>query len=400
MFEKLSRYYQGRVYIKAQGEGFTRFINQAVKDGIIFYNARKNSDSFVAEINTSDFKRLRSAAKQAGIKLTIRTKYGFPFVARRWQRRKGLLVGLFIIFTALTILSQFVLSISVVGNDRISSDQIIAEAQKVGLSKWNLKRELDLDEMSKQLQENVSDLVWVTMEERGTNIQIRVVEKTLPKKILFQGDLIAAKTGFVEDVIVIQGSPVVKEGQTVKAGQVLIKAAGGMTEYSFDMEGKTSAKQNAVDAPAAKGFVRGRVWYSAEKKVPHQEEITEKTGKIANGWGIKISDRVIMITNQNSPYTESEKETQCYALPLWRNWRFPVEIIKTKYEETQKVQVERTVSVARELAERLARETLKSQIPPEAKVLQDKIRILSSEQGVEFIRVEVETFEELGVYRP
>ncbi len=399
MFIKVSRYYKGRVYIKVQGEDLTTFINEAIRDGIVFYNGRKLPDSFVAEINTKDFSRLRKAAKQAGIKLSIRAKYGFPFVVLRWQKRKGLLIGLFIIFAALTILSQFVISVSVEGNERIPADQIIAEAEKVGLKKWMLKSQLDLNEMSKQLQDNAPDLVWVTMDERGTNIRIRVVEKTLPKKVIFQGDLIAAKTGFVEDVIVIQGQAVVKEGQTIRKGQVLIKVTGGMTEYSFDMGGKAGAKKNAVDAPAAKGFVRGRVWYSSEKKVPHKEDITEKTGSSVNGWGIKIKDRVIMITNQDSPYSESTKETQSYALPVWRNWRFPVEIIKTQYDETQKVHVERTVSEARELAEKLAREELKEKMPPEVKILSDKVRILTSQKGVETIRVEIETFEELAVYR-
>lgn len=399
MFSKIARYYKGRVYIKAQGENVAKFINQALKDGIVFFNGRKLTDSFIAEINTRDFSRLRKAAKKAGIKLKLRAKYGFPFVAVRWQRRKGLLVGLFIIFAALSILSQFVISVSVEGNDRVSSQQIIAEAEKLGLEKWVLKDKLDLDNLSKQLQEGNDDLIWATMEERGTNIRIRVVEKTLPQKVVYQGDLIAAKTGFVEDVIVIQGQAVIKEGQTVKKDQVLIKAAGGMTEYSFDVTGKKGAQKNTVDAPAAKGFVRGRVWYSIEKTVTLKEELTEKTGNYANGWGIKMGDRVIMITNQDSPYSESIKESQSIALPAWRNWRFPVEIIKTRYEETQNVHVERTESEAKELAESQAREELKKEIPPDAVVLQDRVRVLSSEKGEEYIRVEFETFEELAVYR-
>ncbi|RNC29885.1 MAG: hypothetical protein AWM53_00105 [Candidatus Dichloromethanomonas elyunquensis] len=385
MFGKIFRYYEGRIYIKALGSSLSEFMNQALKEGIVFYNGRRLKDSFVAEINTKDFRPLRRIAKENKVKLKIRAKYGFPFVALRWQRRKGLIIGLFLIFAALAILSQFVLSVSVEGNERIDSGRIITEAQKAGLNRWVLKSGLHLDQMSKQLQESIPDLAWVTMEERGTNIRIRVVEKKLPQKVEFTGDLIAGKTGFVDNVIVIQGIPVVKEGQTVKKGQVLIKASGGMTEYSFDM--------------AAKGFVRGRVWYSSEKKVPLTEDITEKTGKVAHGWGIKIKDRVIMITNQKSPYSESFQETKSYALPAWRNWRFPVEIIKVQYEETQKVHVERTVSAAKELAETLAREELKGKIPPEAKVLQDKVRVLSSEKGVEFIRVEIETFEELAVYK-
>ncbi|HHV65756.1 MAG TPA: sporulation protein YqfD [Peptococcaceae bacterium] len=399
MYKKAVRYFQGRVHIQVQGEGLADFLNQALKDGIVFYNGRRLPDAFWAEVSTDDFRRLRNAAKKAGIKIRLRSKYGLPFVLLRWQRRKGLIIGLFLIFAALTVLSQFVISISVEGNNRVSTEQIIAEAEILGLKKWVLKSSLDLESISKKLQEGNEDIIWATIEERGTNIRIRVVEKTLPQKVLYQGDLVAAKTGFVDDIIVIQGIPVVKEGDMVKEGQVLIKAAGGMTEYSFDVKGQAEAKKNTVDAPAAKGFVRGRVWYSAEKKVPLKEEVIEKTGNSANGWGIKIKDRVIMITNQDSPYPESIQESEIYALPVWRNWRFPVEIIKIRYEETQKKQVERTVSEARELAETLAREELKKEIPPEAEILQDKVLVFPAEKGVEHIRIEVETFQELAVYR-
>jgi len=399
MFSRVFRYYSGRVYIKVTGEDLERFINQAVRDGIIFYNGKKLPYSFRAEVSTQDFKRLRKAAKGSGIKIAIRAKYGFPFVALRWRRRKGLIVGLFLIFTALTVLSQFVITIDVEGNDRVPTEQIFAEAEKLGLKTWVLKNNLDLEQISKKLQENIPDLIWATIDERGTNMKIRVVEKTLPEKVIYQGDLIAAKTGFVDQVIVIQGIPVVKEGDTVKKGQVLIKAAGGMTEYSIDVSNSREVKQNLVDAPAAKGFVRGRVWYSAEKEVKLAEEFTEKTGRITVGWGIKIQDRVIMITNQNNPYEQAITETKSYALPSWRNWRFPVELIKVTYEETKNVHVERTVSEARQLAEAQAREELRSLIPAEAQVLREKVRIRTSENKVEYVRLEVETFEELAVYR-
>lgn len=400
MFSKLGRYYKGRVYIKARGERLSEFINEALKDNVVFYNTRRLPDSFTAEVNIDDFSRLRRAAKSTGVEIRIRAKYGFPFVAVRWRKRKGLLVGLFLIFAAITILSQFVLSVTVEGNSRVPAEEIMAEAQKLGVKKWVVKRELDLDRLSKQLQENIPDIVWVTMEERGTNINIKVVEKTVPQKLMFKGDLIAAKTGVVEDIMVIQGEPLVHEGEMVKAGQVLIKATGGMKEYSFDVSGQSGAsKESTINVPVAKGFVRGRVWYSSEKKVPLTEDIPRETGKTANGWGIKINDRVIMITNLESPFDNTVKETKSYNLPGWRNWRFPVEIINIHYKEIQTIHVKRTISEARQLAETLAREELKEKITPGAKVLREKVRIMSSGKGVEHIRVEAETYEELAVYK-
>ena len=399
MFSKLTRYYKGRVYIKVQGDQLPDFMNRALKEEIVFYNAKKASDSFIAEVNIEDFSRLRKAARESEVRISIRAKYGFPFVAVRWRKRKGLLVGLFIIFATLTVLAQFVLSVSVEGNNRVPSEVIVAEAEKLGVKQWRLKSQLDLDGSSKQLQENLSDIAWATMEERGTNITIRVVEKTLPEKVIYKGDLIAAKTGYVEEIMVIQGQPAVKEGELVEAGQVLIKAAGGMVEYSYDMEGNRQSQENVVNAPAAKGFVRGKVWYSVQRKILLEEKLTEKTGKTANGWGIKVRDRVIMITNQNSPYAESDKEIQSYKLATWRNWDFPVEIIKTQYEQKQVIDVKRTVPEAREYAEIQAREELYKEIPQDVKVLNDRVRILTSVDGTEVLRVEVETYEELAKYR-
>ena len=399
MFTKLTRYYKGRVYIQAHGERLSEFINKALKEDIAFFNVRRTPDSFTTEINIEDFSRLRKIAREEEIRLNIRAKYGFPFVAVRWRKRKGLLAGLIIIFATLTILSQFVLSVNVEGNNRVPTEVIVAEAEKLGVKQWRLKNQLDLNGLSKQLQENISDIVWATMEERGTNIRIRVVEKTLPERVIYKGDLIAAKDGYVEEIIVIQGQPVVREGQLVEAGQVLIKAAGGMVEYSYDMDGKRDSQENLVNAPAAKGFVRGKVWYSAERKVLLEESIVEKTGSTANGWGIKIRDRIIMITNQNSPYEESDEETQSYKLLTWRNWDFPVEIIKTYYEQKQTLPVQRSLSEARAHAENLAREELHKRISPDVKILQDRVRIFTSADGTEILRVEAETFEELAVYR-
>ncbi len=398
MFTKLTRYYKGRVYIKAKGDKISDFVNRALQADVTFFNVKRAMDSFNAEINIEDFIRLRKAARDAGIRINIRARYGFPFVAVRWRKRKGLILGLFIIFTALTILSQFVLSVSVEGNKRVPAEIILAEAEKLGVKQWKFKSQLNLDQASKQLQENLSDIVWATMEERGTNIRIRVVEKTLPEKVIYKGDLIAAKTGYVEEIIVIQGQPAVKEGQLVEAGQVLIKAAGGMVEYSYDMAKKES-QESIVNAPAAKGFVRGKVWYSVEKKVLLEEEIVEKTGRMVNGWGIKIGDRVIMITNQDSPYAESDKETLSYKLLAWRNWDFPVEIIRIHYEQKETTHVQRQVAEAREYAANQAREELQKEIPPNAKILQDRVRILTNVDGAEILRVEIETFEELAIYK-
>ncbi|MFA6808589.1 MAG: sporulation protein YqfD, partial [Eubacteriales bacterium] len=303
---------------------------------------------------------------------------------------------LFLIFVVLVVMSQFVLSVSVEGNKRVSDDVILNEAEKFGINRWAFKDNLDLNVIGKELPKNIPDIVWSALEARGTNINIKVVEKTLPEKNVGSGDLVAAKAGLVQEIMVIEGQALIHEGETVKAGQVVIKAGGGLKEYSFG--NSSEGKEIVVTNPSAKGFVRGRVWYSAESKVLLEEDITEESGAETIGWGIKIKDRVIMITNELCPYESAINKTNSYNLPSWRNWRFPVEIIKVKYRQTLVHHVKRTIDEAQRLAESLAREEMEALIPPDVKVLKDKIRIIESGKGVEHVRVEAETYEELAVY--
>lgn len=396
MINKLLRYCNGLVYIKISGERFTDFINKALKENIVFYNTRKTNEEFLAEVSIKDFYRLRRNARDSGVRIKIRTRYGFPFVAARWLRRKGLLAGTLVFLISILIVSQFVLTISVEGNDSIPSEQIAAKAQELGIQKWVYMNKIDPDQLGTKMLENMPELAWISIEKRGTEIKIRVAEKTLPERTLLGGDLIAAKTGVVQDLMIIQGQAAVKEGDLVKTGQLLIKGTlSNVNEYTFDLAGSGNEVKKVL---VAEGFVRGRVWYSKEVQISQEEDVLVETGQKASGWGIKKGDRVIMITNEHSPFSASKQESSIYNLPSWRNWRFPVEIICTRYLETDLLHIQRTKEEATKLAETTALDEIRSIIPPEAKIISERTIIMPSEQGIQRVRAEVESYEELAVY--
>lgn len=208
--------------------------------------------------------------------------------------------------------------------------------------------------------------------------------------------MIAGKTGIVQDLMVIHGQPAVKEGDLVKTGQLLIQGTlSNVNEYRFDLGG---GENKTKEIPIAEGFVRGRVWYSKDVQIKQEEDILLETGEKASGWGIKKGDRVIMITNEHSPFMTSKQENRTYRLPAWRNWRFPVEIICTNYIETGVLHLQRTEDEARKLAETTALEEIKKTIPTGAKILSEKIIVMPAEKGAQRVRAEVESYEELAVY--
>lgn len=388
MLEWLRTFWYGRILFLARGEHLARFVNLVSRDGIILYHTQKSDRGMRAQIKLADFRRLRKAARQTHTRVHIVAKYGWPFVAARWWRRKGLLLGILIIASVLTILSQLVLSISLLGNKNLTSSEVLERAEELGLKRWVYAKDLDLNGIAKALQEQMPDAAWIGIERHGTNIQIRVSEKIRPSIPNEVGNLVASRAGIVKEIMVIDGQPLVHEGETVRAGQVLIQSPAG--------NNMSSSKGTPV--AVARGFVRGRVWYSAEAQIPLVEDRVEESGKVAIGRGIKFGSRVIMLTTQNSPFEQSRQEEISQSLKLWRNWRFPVEGIRVNHIELRNVHIERSVDEARQLAEQAARTEVQKKITPGVSIVEETVKVLSNNSGSERVRVEVETYEDLAVY--
>jgi similar to stage IV sporulation protein len=404
MYKKILRYGRGHIKIEVMGENLEEFLNEAVGQGVVFFDTRRKDKVLSAGVRVGDFAKLRTAARQARVDVQLRRKWGLPFLLSRWGRRRGLLLGGVLIVLAVLLLSQFVLSVSVTGNLALETQRIVAEADKLGIRPWVYRGVLDKDKLEKQLAEALPECTWVSLEERGTDILISVVEKALPPQVLFQGDLVAARAGLVEEIMIIQGTARVQEGETVRQGQVLIEAeAEVQVEYLQppDSAGPSPGSSDAADkgeGRVAKGFVRGRTWYSAEAVVPLQETVVEATQQQKIGWGIKVGERVIMITQAASPYAESFVEKSHYRLFSWRNWQFPVEMLKVTYQETRAVPVARTQEQALSLAAEQARAELAALLPAGADVLRQDSVVLPAEEGFVRVRVQAEVFENLAVY--
>ncbi|MDR3543713.1 MAG: sporulation protein YqfD [Desulfosporosinus sp.] len=400
MFEWLRIFWQGRIFFLATGDRLAYFLNQVLKEGVILYHTQRSERGMRAQIKLADFRRLRRAARQTHSRVHIMAKYGWPFIATRWWRRKGLLTGIVVIALVLTILSQLVLSISVVDNHNILTTDVLERAEKLGLKTWAYSKNLDLNQIAKALQDQLPDAAWVGVERSGTEVKIKISEKIRPSIPKEAGNLVASHAGLVKEIMVIQGIPQVHEGETVRAGQVLITQAPNLNPPSIpnSATNKLNGSKPIPETSAARGFVRARVWYSSEKEIPLVEDKIEESGRVATGWGIKFGSRVIMVTTQNSPFEQTEKEVLSQYLLPWRNWRFPVEGIRVNYKELHNVHIERSVAEARNLAEQAARIEVLKKTTPGVPILEESVKVLPSNSGTERVRVEVETYEDLAVY--
>lgn len=401
MLVKFGPFWNGRIIFAARGDQLARFVNEGIRDGIVFFKTQKSERGLKAQVSIADFKRLRRAARLTHTRVHILAKYGWPFIALRWWRRKTLIAGILIIGLTLVALSQMVLSVKVTGNNMIPEEQLLQSAENLGLKTWVWQKDVDTRKIAKALVEEFPDAAWVGIDQQGTQITINVKEKIRPIVQTERGNLVANRTGILHELMVIQGTALVHEGETVKAGQVLIEAPASLDNASAQPKPGVVSKPNPTlpqAIPAAKGFARGRVWYTAEAAVPLSEEKIQESGQSAKGWGIKISDRVIMITTPESPFEQVTKEVKTYTYSLGRNWHFPVEILSVDYKELETVHLTHTKEEARQIAEKQARDEISAKISPGAGIIEERVRILAGSADTERVRVETETYEDLAVY--
>ncbi|HWJ03201.1 MAG TPA: sporulation protein YqfD [Verrucomicrobiae bacterium] len=381
LLDRLRESLTGVLTVVGDGGHLEGFINGIREKGIVLWEVRRVQPTVIRfKIQPEFYNLLRPIVRATGVKVRIIKRSGLPFFWRRLKKRKGIMAGVACCGLILYALSSYVWFIDVKGNAKVNTLQILKAADEAGLKRGMWRKQVNTGKAAREIKEKVPQAAWVGVSVQGTRVLVEIVEKVeKPPAKPGKGALLAAKTGLISDVMVIKGTPQVKEGQTVKKGQVLIGAD------SF---------------PAAQGFVRARVWYTGVGIAKVVEEGVEPTDNTSTSLRIKIGTKVIILTGKKSPFALFKEEVKVNSLPQWRNMTIPVEVITVTYQEMQSYKHTITREEALKLAEERARADLKSKLPPDVKILKEKTTLEPvKDSNTIRVHIDVETLEEIAVHQ-
>jgi similar to stage IV sporulation protein len=380
LLDKLRDGLFGSITVAAKGERLEKFLNSAYAKGVILWDIRRPTPtSIVFKMNPWTFRRLRKAVRSSQTKVKVVERQGAPFFWQKILKRKGILVGVALCSLILYVLSTFIWFIDVAGNKKMNELQVLQVAQSLGLKTGIFRSRVDTSRVAREMKEKLPLAAWVGVSVHGTRVVIEIVEKVeKPAPKAGKGNLTAAKSGLVTDVLVIKGTSQIQEGQTVKSGQTLILADNG---------------------PVAQGFVRARIWNSGTGIAKLKEEGVKETGNTSDSLRIKIGTKVIILTGKQSPFKLYKEEQSSKSLPQWRNIRIPVEIITVHYREIATYKREMSREEALNEAKEMAKADIAAKIPPDVKVISKKETLFPSKDPnlVKFM-IDVETLEDIAVH--
>lgn len=225
LMKKLIRYCRGTVQFTVVGPYPERFLNLCSQGGVGLWASRRVENGITACCAQCHRPRLEYYAQKSGCTLEIGRCSGMKNTARRYRRRTGLWIGAGLLVVGLLAMSRFVWRVEVQGTERLEPEVITAALAEYGVRSGALASGIDARTVERQMQIRFEEIAWITVNVEGSRVTAIIEETVPPPAVVEDGiptNLIAAETGFITKVEVQNGNPVVKPGDSVQAGDLLV----------------------------------------------------------------------------------------------------------------------------------------------------------------------------------
>lgn len=269
------KWLRGYLLCSTESGQWERFMNLCRHHGIRLWkvNIHKNHVTFC--MFSGDYRQLKAFVGKTHVIPHIREKRGLPFLCMNAVRNWTFTFGLVLFFAVLKFLSLFVWQINYYGQREYTQESISKEVTKMGVYTGMFRKNLNCDSIERSLRETCENMSWVSAEEKGCILNIKVKEGNAEKKKEETEEapahLTAPCDGKIQSIITQKGTPLVKKGASVKKGDVLIR---GVVEI-MDDSGET-IKYNGVHAEGEICLVTEKAY---EESINIQYMDKNKTGR-------------------------------------------------------------------------------------------------------------------------
>jgi similar to stage IV sporulation protein len=355
---KLEHIVYGRVQILVKGLNLDRVFKLLKTRKIELKRIQKLSHKELTFfILAKELKQVTAVLNEYNYDVLVKARYGYPFFLHFLSHRVGLLVG-GALFTILTLfLSTFVWNVEVYGLETLQKNEIINTMRESGVAVGQQVTLQQVEQIENALQNTYQQISMISVMKKGTTIFVNLKEERIPA-VMVQKDnsqpLVAQFEGVITKLNVVQGTPVVKVGDTVKAGDTLVEA------YFTNLSGRTIKCTPIADVVA-------KVWFSETVQFDTKKIEWIETGNWVEKSVLSLGKQQFIVRNHEPEYENYKVKTSSKF--LFSNNFIPLKINKIKYCELTSIVIEQNFDENKEKLEQtaliLAKEKLPSNITPQ-----------------------------------
>ena len=341
--------------VRIRGLNLEKLLREAQQSGVTLNGAQRISERVVqAKVSLKNRRALLALCERYGWEIEER-RAGVLLCAARFLKRRcllapGLMLGLLLLYFS----SGFVLRVDVQGAQEYEAE-VMRLLAKEGALPGAMKRRLSFDALRDAMLLRLPGISYAGFHYDGSVLGVECRLTREGENVLKQGnglDLVASEPGVVTRIAALSGTPLVRPGDAVRAGQVLVK-------------GEEHSEKGTTVPVHAQAQVFARVWAQGEARVSLYNTLVQETGRTRTRVSIHTPwfSRVLCDCKA-FPSQESEIRSQMVSglyIPLEKRAEIMRETIVTRQRRDRA----QAASMAQGAAEKLA----KKQLPAGALIL-------------------------------
>jgi len=320
VLKQIGNHLRGYLKIRISGYSPERFLNLCKHKEIEMWGLEANSNTYEMFMTVKGFRKLKPILRKTKTRITILERYGVPFFFFKYRKRKLFFGGIFLCIAIIFTLSRYIWNIDVKGNQTITDEIVIEYLEKTGVFHGMKRSDVNCEKIDTGIRKNFNQIIWVSASLEGCNIFIQVKENTDTFQVSQTeenpADLIATTEGTILEIVTRSGVPCVKEGDTVKTGDLLVS---GTVEVINDAGEVIREEYKAADADI---YAEVIIPYEDVCETIYQEKVyTNKRHKFVymNLFGYHIGFGIKNNKTKNYEITSEEKQ-----LKLNQNFKLPI----------------------------------------------------------------------------
>ena len=343
------RFFDGYLSVFAEGKEVERFFNLCIRRDIELWDIARQDKGYILKMNAEDFFQVKDICKKTGCRLKILKRQGAPFWWKKQKQHRLFLAGPFFCILLLWMLSGCLWSVEIEGNYQLSRDILMDFLQEQGVHYGMPLQNIPITEIKTGLREDYEEINWVSVSVEGTVLKIRMKENDVwsqEREELPGLNLISTVDGTIDDILIREGVALVKKGDEVKKGDVLI-------------EGK-------IPIPDENGEIKrieycqadGDIWIRTE--IPIEESLIlshvekEYSGEEKETLFLEVGGHKLGLDIGKIPYEEYDILEERKAISLLGEIQLPFTVCRRIYREYTSV----NTSYSREEGEKILEERL------------------------------------------
>ena len=256
------------IWVKSKCDDYYKFINKLQYLRINIIEIKYENKNIYLKIEAKYLKKLNKYL--VSYKFKVVKELGIYNIINKIKKNYIYLTSLLIGIILFIIISNMIFKINIIHENKEIRELIKEELDEYGIKVLSFKKSYkELDKIRQEILDKYPDkLDWMEFEIDGLIINVRIEERiitdtTKDDKVC---DIVAVKSGIINDILIENGEILVNINDYVKEGDTLVT---GIIKYNEEEKRLTCAS----------GEIYATTWYTVNVKIPFNYNEYIETGK-------------------------------------------------------------------------------------------------------------------------